>query len=169
MDPRDTELTAKLLTGCCHEAERCDTTAFLLDGLRKSLPESLQLHLASLVREINSTCRNLRELIDLAQVHIARVPVVTDYINVILPCLMRTLQDIGRFYEDRSINRERRWKKMYHELSSELGGTTLPARFILYNQFLQQLQLLISKYTIPPLIFSLLPGIEQWTGHKALT
>lgn len=146
MDSRDDEFAAKLLTGCCHEADRCDTVAFLLEGLRRSLPENLQPHLAGLTGEITNTCRSLRDLVDLVQVQKAKVPAVIEDINVILPCLVKTLQDIETFYRDRSISKEQRWKRMYHELSTELHGTTLPARFILYNQYLQQLQLLVSKY-----------------------
>ncbi|ORY66119.1 uncharacterized protein BCR38DRAFT_173137 [Pseudomassariella vexata] len=145
MDIGANALGSSLLDGCCLEAERAERVGIGLEGLRNSLNDSLRPHLTGLIGEVHSTSRLLRDLADQSQIHISRVPVVIDYLNVILPCLCRSLRDITTFYEDRSQPRDRRWKKMYHEMSSELLGTTLPARFVMYNLFLVSLQHLLTK------------------------
>lgn len=146
MDLVHNSLGSNLLNGCCHEAERAERVGQSLEGLRMALPEKLHSHLVGLIQELHETCRSLRDLTDQSQVHMARVPMVTEYLNIILPCLAKTLIDIEHHYSDKTISREKRWRKMYHELSNELPGTTLPARFIMYNQFLHLLQLLLIKY-----------------------
>ncbi|KAK9416924.1 hypothetical protein SUNI508_09396 [Seiridium unicorne] len=146
-------LGSNLINGCCHEAERAERVAQCLEGLRLALSEKLHPHLSGLIEEIYNTCRNLRDLTDQSQVYMARVSVVTEYLNVILPCLARTLIDIDAYYSDRTQSRERRWKLMYHEMTNELPGTTLPARFIMYNQFLNLLRLLLTKYAHPSIHF----------------
>ncbi|KAH8650150.1 hypothetical protein BX600DRAFT_107023 [Xylariales sp. PMI_506] len=134
-----------LLGGCCYEAERAERIAHRLEGLRDSLHPKYQAHLDELIREIYSTCRNLRDLTDQSQVHIARVPNVLDYLNIVLPCMCRTLSNMLTFYEDRSRTKEYRWREMWHALSNELPGTTLPARFVMYNQYLRLVLLLLIK------------------------
>jgi len=73
---------------------------------------------------------------------------MVDYLNVILPCLCRTLRDIMEYYEDRTRDREHRWRAMYHNMSNELPGTTLPARFLMYNQFLELLNFMLMRYVV---------------------
>jgi hypothetical protein len=139
------ELGPQLLNGCCIEAERAGRVAIGLQGLRDTLPIQYHPHLTGVIDEAHTTGRLLRDLADLTQVHISRVPVVIDYLNVILPCLCRTLYDITTFYEDRTKSKERRWRAMYHKLSNELPGTSLPARFIMYNSFLTYLHLMLAR------------------------
>lgn len=139
------DLGPQLLNGCCHEAERAARVAGSLLGLRNALPEKLHPHLTGVINHINITSVLLRDLADKSQVHISRAQVVMDYINTILPCLCKTLRDITAFYEDKTMTKEHRWRKMYHVMSNELPGTTLPARFILYNTFLGSLRDLLAR------------------------
>ncbi|KAI0015880.1 hypothetical protein F4780DRAFT_773223 [Xylariomycetidae sp. FL0641] len=138
-------LGCDLLNGCCTEAIRAGDMGRKLQGLCKTLPDRFHAHLNVVIDEIRSTHTLLRDLADLSQVHVSRIPSIINHLNVILLCLSRTLVDMNEIYEDKSETRERRWRKMYHALSNELPGTNLPARFMLYNQFLQQLQLLVKK------------------------
>ncbi|KAL7627895.1 hypothetical protein AAE478_002090 [Parahypoxylon ruwenzoriense] len=139
------QLGPQLLNGCCHEADRADIVAFNLQGLRDALPETFHPHLNGIIAEISNTSRSLRDLAEQAQIHIAQLPAVFDYLNVILPCLCRSLRDIMTYYADKSMNKEHRWRTMYHKMGNELPGTTLPARFIMYNQFLRLLQDLLTR------------------------
>jgi hypothetical protein len=50
------------------------------------------------------------------------------------------------YYDDTSMSKEHRWKTMYHSMSNELPGTTLPARFVMYNQFLLLLDFMLRRY-----------------------
>ncbi|KAI2463282.1 hypothetical protein F4781DRAFT_132335 [Annulohypoxylon bovei var. microspora] len=139
------QLSPQLLNGCFHEADRADLAGFNLQGLRNALPEKFHPHLNGIIDEIYNTSRLLRDLAEQAQIHLSQLPAVFDYLNVILPCLCKTLRDITTFYEDKSLNKEHRWRTMYYKLGNELPGTTLPARFIMYNQFLRLLQELLTR------------------------
>ncbi|OTB15944.1 hypothetical protein K445DRAFT_104698 [Daldinia sp. EC12] len=139
------QLGPQLLNGCFHEADRADMVGLNLQGLRNCLSEQFHAHLSGVIEEIFNTSRLLRDLAEQAQIHVSQLPAVFDYLNVILPCLCKTLRDIMSFYEDKSMNKEHRWRTMYHKLGNELPGTTLPARFIMYNQFLRLLQELLTR------------------------
>ena len=134
-----------LLQGCCREAERADLVAVGLEQLRAALPETFHGHLVALTEEIRGSSRLLRDLADRAQVHISRVPIVLNYLNVVLPCLCRSLRDITTHYEDKTLSREIRWRKMYHRMTEEGGGLPLPQRFVLYNHFLSLLKQLLTR------------------------
>lgn len=137
---------AHLLQGCCREAERSDLTALRLDGLRAALPESFHGHMIVVSEEIRNGSIILRDLADRSQVHIVRVPVVIDYLSVVLPCLSKSLRDIITYIEDKTLSREIRWRKMYNKMTEEASGLPLPQRFVLYNHFLTMLKYLLTRY-----------------------
>ncbi|KAH8164891.1 hypothetical protein CIB48_g3354, partial [Xylaria polymorpha] len=139
------DLGPRVLDGCCLEAERADRVGFSLQGLRNALPEHLHPHLTAVIDQLQHTSQLLRDLADKSQVHLSQVPVMIDYLNVILPCLCRTLRDIMGYYEDKFLSKEHRWRTMYHSMSNELPGTTLPARFVMYNQFLGSLNYMLTR------------------------
>ncbi|KAI1116852.1 hypothetical protein F5Y14DRAFT_35494 [Nemania sp. NC0429] len=144
-NPAARDLGLRVLNGCCLEAERADRIGSCLQVLRNALPEHLHPHLTAVIDQLQITTQLLQDLADKSQVHISQVPVMIDYLNVILPCLCRTLRDIMSFYEDKSRSKDSRWRAMYHTMSNELPGTTLPARFIMYNQFLGLLNFMLTR------------------------
>nr|RBQ90033.1 hypothetical protein FVER53263_00841 [Fusarium verticillioides] len=97
------------------------------------------------MEEVSISGQLLRELAEYSKVHFSRVPVVLDYLEIILPCLSRSLRDITTYYEDRTLTKENRWRKMYHSMTQEAGGLSLPQRFILYNRFLSLLGKLLLR------------------------
>ncbi|KAF7536881.1 hypothetical protein G7054_g4189 [Neopestalotiopsis clavispora] len=134
-----------LLEGCWHEAERADRVAGSLDILRQHIPPDMRALLLDLITQIIFTSHNLRDITDHSQVHMTRVPWVNDYLNVLLPCLARTLQDIEGYYSNPDESRSRRWRRMYNEMSEELHGTSLLSRFVLYNDYLNQLRFMLGR------------------------
>lgn len=134
-----------LLRGCCREAERSEVVAVNLDQLRLALPESFHGYIVALAEEIRATSRLLRDLADRSQVHVSRVPIVANYLNVVLPCLSRTLKDIIAYYEEKTVSREIRWRKMYNKMTEEAAGLALPQRFVVYNHFLSLLKQLLTR------------------------
>ena len=60
------------------------------------------------------------------------------------------------YYEDRTLTREIRWRKMYNKMTEEAGGIPLPQRFVLYNDFLVMLWYLLNRsktdLTVIPLV-----------------
>jgi hypothetical protein len=142
------QLELHLLQGCCLEAERADCVAIQLVGLRHALSEGTHSHLLILMEEIRISGQWLRELAEYSNVHFSRVPVVLDYLEIILPCLSRSLRDITSYYEDRTLTKENRWRKMYHSMTQEADGLSLPQRFMLYNQFLSMLRELLLRLVL---------------------
>jgi len=159
---------AHLLQGCCREAERAELTALSLDGLRMVLPESFHGHMIMVSEEIRNGSLLLRDLADRSQVHIARVPVVLDHLNVLLPCLSRSLRDIQTYIDDKTLSREIRWRKMYNEMTEETGGLPLPQRFGLYNHFLTMLKYLLTRYE-SPCCHAMSSLLNIWLGRQTLT
>lgn len=139
------QLELHLLQGCCLEAERADRVAVQLLGLRNALGEGTHTHLLLTMEEVSISGQLLRELAEDSKVHFSRVPVVLDYLEILLPCLSRSLRDITTYYEDRTLTKENRWRKMYHSMTQEAGGLSLPQRFILYNRFLSLLRELLLR------------------------
>lgn len=137
--------TTQLLSGCCHEAERATIVAGLLTGLRNSLPGPASSYLTSVVESIYTLSNLLRDVADKCQIHISRARVVMEYLTVLLPCLSRTLRDMTDHYNDTTVTKDVRCRRMYHDLSNELPGLTLPARFVLYTSFLMLLRDLIVR------------------------
>ncbi|KAH6898528.1 hypothetical protein B0T10DRAFT_555837 [Thelonectria olida] len=139
------QIEVHLLQGCYLESSRAEQAAFNLEGLRNSLPPPPHPHLTVVIEEVRIAGQLLRELADQSQVHFTRVPVVLDYLEIILPCLSRSLRDIKSHYEDTSLTRENRWRKMYHTMTDEASGLPLQQRFILYNHFLSLLKELLTR------------------------
>lgn len=97
-----------------------------------------------IIEEIWQSGRILRELADRGHVHVSRVPVVANQLNVVLPCLSRSLRDIAGYYDDKTVTRELRWRKMFHEMKKE-ADMELLQRFQLYNAFLSLLVALLAR------------------------
>lgn len=70
-----------------------------------------------------------------------------DYVQVLLPCLMRTLTDMWQYIEDKTMPRDTRWRKMYNDLTNE-GGMPLHQRFLTYNNFLYLLNQMVAGYVM---------------------
>ncbi|KAJ8129952.1 hypothetical protein O1611_g3677 [Lasiodiplodia mahajangana] len=146
--PRDADtrdMGPYMLDGCCHEAMRADKVSACLQQLRSVLPENLHPHLTAVIDQLRVTSQLLRDLADKSQIYLSQVPVMIDYLNVILPCLCRTLRDILGYYENKTMDKAHRWRAMYHNMSNELPGTSLPARFVMYNQFLGLLNYMLTR------------------------
>ncbi|KAL2154119.1 hypothetical protein VTH82DRAFT_2795 [Thermothelomyces myriococcoides] len=143
--PANVPVETHLLLSCYREADQADIVAMGLDQLRAALSESFHGYLIALAGEIRDSSRLLRSLVDCAHVYITRVPFMTNYLSILLPCLSRTLKDIVMYYEEKTLSREIRWRKMYNKMTEEAGGLPLPQRFVLFNHFLSLLKQLLTR------------------------
>lgn len=118
-----------------------------LDGLRAALAESFHGHMIALAEEVRKSAKLLRDLAGRSPAHPSRAPVVANshHLNVLLPCLSKSLRDITAHYDDKTMPRELRWRKMYHAMIKESGGLGPPQRFMIYNDFLVQLLCLLTR------------------------
>lgn len=118
--------------------------SFQLDGLGVAIPPSHRAHLIATAEEIRTAAGLLRQLADESDRHFQRIDVMINYLNVMLPSIQKSLNDISKYYEDRRQSRDLRWRTMYHAMTEEAGNLPLPQRFMLYNQYLSGLcQLLV--------------------------
>ncbi|QLI73627.1 uncharacterized protein G6M90_00g102670 [Metarhizium brunneum] len=145
-----------LLKGCYLEAYRSDDIALKLEGLRIALNEPSNSYLADTVKEIASVARRLRELADIAQVNRDCLIYVLDPLNIVLPCLSKSLRDIKAYYDRCSLSKENRWRNMYHCMKDEVNGLSLPDRFKIYYEYATLLRNFLrrtpsSKYKIKSL------------------
>ncbi|KAK8925170.1 hypothetical protein VCV18_005596 [Metarhizium anisopliae] len=136
-----------LLKGCYLEAYRSDDIALKLEGLRIALNEPSNSYLADTVKEIASVARRLRELADIAQVNRDCLAYVLDPLNIVLPCLSKSLRDIKTHYDRCSLSKENRWRNMYHCMKDEVNGLSLPDRFKIYYEYATLLRNFLRRLT----------------------
>ncbi|PHH73581.1 hypothetical protein CDD82_5381 [Ophiocordyceps australis] len=139
------QVGAHLLRGCCLEAQRSDSVSRQLNTLSSALGDCAKSHLASIVQEIATGARLLRELADLSQIHLNRVPLILNPLNVVLPCLSRSLRDIATHCADKSLSRSNRWRLLHCTMVNETGGLSLLRRFDTYNQFFASIRGLLIR------------------------
>lgn len=82
------------LLGCWREAQRADKVAANLLRIRNTLVLEFFEHITAVLKEIENTSRLLRDLYDLFIIYRSRVPVVVYQLNVLLPPLCKTLQQM---------------------------------------------------------------------------
>ncbi|CAK7198384.1 hypothetical protein SEUCBS139899_001045 [Sporothrix eucalyptigena] len=133
--PNDGARSMLLLGGCYSEAMMANVVAGCVDSLRGFLAEPLRPLMTALSEEMRKCSAVLVRLLEQTRSHPSRVPVLLDYLDLLLPCFQRSLLDIKKYYEDKSKSKEIRWRTMYHKMTEE-GGMQLPQRFTLYHQFL---------------------------------
>ncbi|CAN8099037.1 unnamed protein product [Discula destructiva] len=136
---------SQLIQGCWLEAERADRVAEGLDGLRTAINQSFHGYMIGVTDVIRQSAVHLRNLAAGSHTTRSRMPIVESHLNIILTCISRTLRDITTHYEDKTVSREIRWRKMYHDMLKEAGGLSLPQRFLMYNRFLTLLYYLLMR------------------------
>ena len=118
------------LHGCWLEAARCDRVALILLRIRNDLTIAFHEHITALIREVESTSLLLRDLHDLFSIYQARVSIVLYYLNVVLPCLSRTLRDMMIYIDNSQLSYMSQWTLMNERLSDQ-GGMPLVHRFVM--------------------------------------
>jgi hypothetical protein len=132
------------LLGCWQEARRADKVAGLLLQIRITLEVEFFDHITAVLKEIESASRLLRDLYDLFPIYRSRVPMIVYYLNVILPSLQKTLQQMMIYVDNEGISARSQWTLMYERMGDQ-GGMTLAARFVMFVDFLVQLVRLLSR------------------------
>lgn len=139
------QASGNLLQGCYIEATRSDDVKTRLAVLRGLLPEASRVGLRETIEEIRSSSRFLREIADFSQINQDRVPAILDPLNIVLPCLSRSLRDITSYTDNRNPSVSNSWPMIYTNMTAEAGGIPLPARFGCYNSFLESLRHLLTR------------------------
>lgn len=147
--PNDGGRAALLLGGCYSEAMAANMVAGCVDNLRGFLTELLHPLMMALSDEMRKCGTVFLRLLEQTRTHPSRVPVLLDYLDMLLPCFQKSVNDIRTYYDDKTKSKEIRWRTMYHKMTDEAGGMQLPQRFTLYHQFLLLLsQMLIRLVTL---------------------
>ncbi|KAG9248710.1 hypothetical protein BJ878DRAFT_308741 [Calycina marina] len=129
---------------CWLEAKSCDRAALILLRIRNDITVPFHDAITDLLREIETTSRILRDLHDLCSIYSNRIPIVIYYINVILPCLSKTLRDMMIFIDNDQLLFMAQWTLMNERLEAE-GGMKNVDRFVMYIEFLVQIVRLLSR------------------------
>lgn len=132
------------LLGCWREAQRADKAAVQLLRIRTELGLEFYDHITAVLREIESASRLLRDLYDLFPIYRSRVPIIVYYLNIILPSLCKTIQQMMIYIDNDAFPPHTQWTSMYERLG-EQGGMTLATRFVMYVEMLVQLVRLLSR------------------------
>jgi hypothetical protein len=135
------------VSGCWWEARRCDLVAAALLRIRAALSLDFYNPITDLLREVESTSRLLRDLYDLFPVYKSSVPTLIYYLNVLLPCLCKTLRDMMIYIDNDALPPLTQWA-LVNERLAEQGGMSLTERFVMYIEFLVQLVRLLSRYDL---------------------
>ena len=140
-------LWQQFFEGCNIEAQRCDAVSLQLQGLGFAIHENNNSHLNSIIEGIEGCARLLLQFADFLQIRHPQdtFTVAFNHLNLILPCLSRTLRDITSYWEDRTLTKKNRWRTMYHKMTEEAEGLTLPDRFKLYEYFLTSAFSLVTR------------------------
>jgi hypothetical protein len=133
------------LLGCWREAQRADKISAHLLRIRNLVGLEFYDHISAVLREIESSSRLLRDLYDLFPIYRSRVPIILYYLNVILPSLCKTLQEMMVYIDNDVLPPKARWTLMNERLRDH-GGMSLAARFVMFVDLLIQLVRLLSKY-----------------------
>lgn len=134
------------LLGCWRETRRADAVATKLLRIRQ-LSESVDLEfyqpLTILLKEIESSARELRDLCDLFPIY-RSMPIVVYNLTVVLPSLQKTLTDMMIYIDNELFLPLKQWTTMCQQLDGQ-GGMTLVEWFAMYNEFFVRNVRLLSR------------------------
>jgi hypothetical protein len=133
------------LPACWAEANRADNIAAALYRIQSEIDILLVNEVADVTRQIQLSSKLLRDLYDLSQIYSERGDYLLCYIDVVLPCFRRTLQDIWLHIQNYPVYTfERIWVDI-DEYFQRQGDISLRQRFTLYNDFLVRLNWFLSR------------------------
>lgn len=151
------------LLGCWREAERAEDIAAALYRIRLEVDSLLLDDVEDVMAQVQFSSRLLRDLYDLSPIYKVRAHIIQEYLAVLLPCYKRTLQDIFHHLGDPALPFQQIWINLYNQLS--IGdGVPLGDRFDIYNGFLIQLVLLLSRFNA----FSSVIAPSGLTSHQTI-
>lgn len=133
------------LLGCWREAQRADKVAAQLLRIRNAVGLEFYENITAILREVESSSRLLRDLYDLFPIYRSRVPIIIYYLNIVLPSLCKTLQEMMIYIDNAGLPPKAQWTLMVERLGAA-GGMSLAARMVMYVSMLIQLIQLLSKY-----------------------
>jgi len=132
--------------GCWREAMRADDIVERLERSRNILQPEFYDQISRVFIEVQSTNRLLLDLYDLFPIYQSRVPIITYYLELILPSLCRTLMDMEIFLDNVNDNLMARtqWVLMSNRFK-EQGGVLLAPHFVMYVEMLVYVVRLLSR------------------------
>jgi hypothetical protein len=133
------------LLACWAEADRADDIAAALHRIRSEVDTLLVNEVADVSRQIQLSAKLLRDFYDLFHIYTERGDYLLDYIDVVLPCFRRTLQDIWVHIGNFPVYTfERIWMDLDEHFQRQ-SDVPLRERFRLYNDFFVRLNWLLSR------------------------
>jgi hypothetical protein len=129
---------------CWWEAKRADDVAAALTRIRTSLDSSAHADITNVINEVLHSGSLLRDLSDLLRIYRNRVCLVREFLNILMPCFERSVDDIRHHLGEKGRSFAQIWVGITGRMSRE-GGGSLYTRFIMYNGYMVQLVRLLSR------------------------
>jgi hypothetical protein len=129
------------LTGCWREAQRAEIAAAKLLELRSTLADTDSI--TSLLREIETIPRLLRDLYDLFPIYVSRILIVLNYLDVILPALSAVSRSIIGKLDYSEVTTKVGWDSLLARL--RIDEMSLHSELAMYKEFLVQLVRLFAR------------------------
>lgn len=133
------------LLACWVEADRADDVAAALHRIQSAVDILLANEVADVTKQIQLSAKLLRDFYDLFLIYSERGDYLLDYLDVVLPCFRRTLQDIKLYIGNYPVHTcNRIWVDIDDHFQRQ-SDLSLRDRFKLYNDFLVSLNWLLSR------------------------
>ncbi|KFY04085.1 hypothetical protein O988_01006, partial [Pseudogymnoascus sp. VKM F-3808] len=115
-----------------------------LTRIRTSLDSSAHADITNVINEVLHSGSLLRDLSDLLRIYRNRVCLVREFLNILMPCFERSVDDIRHHLGEKGRSFAQIWVGITGRMSRE-GGGSLYTRFIMYNGYMVQLVRLLSR------------------------
>ncbi len=142
------------LQGCWREAQRADKVAMALTKIRAALNDEFFESITAVIRELESISSLLRDLYDLFPIYRARVPIMVYYLNIVLPSLAESSEQMLSNFDSSAFPARIRWERGSQKLGDQ-GGMSIAARLVMFSDFLVQLIRLLTRYVLEIRSFSI--------------
>lgn len=136
-----------LLNALFWESEKCATVMDRLSHLRRVLSQEAQKELNDVRNEIDSTRRAMLSFADLFPLHTASIHAFLNHIDMALPSVSKSLDDIQVLCNGRGRFTDERWDYLYDVMFNGSGRKfELEKRFSYYAKFFDILSEGITEY-----------------------
>lgn len=134
------------IAGCWRAAEKAEDIAAALTQIRLRVNSQIAHdNISDLVRQMRISSQVLTDLFDLAPIYRERVPIILAHLDIILPILRLTLEDMRQYLSQADLfSSQHIWNCIYDHLVRE-GGVTPVERFRTYNEYIIQLVRRLSR------------------------
>ena len=129
------------------EAQRADRVVAALTHVRAALGNEFFENISALLRGVETVSILLRDMCDLLSIYSTRIQIIVPYLNILLPSMSQSFQQMLKYLEHEAIIPKARWTSLSERLE-EQGQMSNAARVNMFVEYLIQLIRLLTKYVL---------------------